>query len=92
MDATRSPELLRVPDVARALSVSRASVYRWIATGRLPGVRLGGPGSPLRVPAGELEEWLALSHVSPAERRVPERTGAVDGAAAAGPNDVKEET
>jgi excisionase family DNA binding protein len=85
MSATRSPELLRVREAAERLNVSRASVYRWIVEGRLPGVRLGGRGSPLRVPAGELEEWLVWSHVTPAERRVPEQVGVVDGAAAASP-------
>lgn len=71
MHATRSPELLRIPEAAERLNVSRASVYRWIEEGRLPAVQLGGRGSPLRVPTGELEEWLALSHVTPAERRAP---------------------
>ena len=58
MHATDSPELLRVPQVAERLGVSRASVYRWIDERRLPAVQLGGPGSPLRVPAAELSKWL----------------------------------
>ena len=68
MHATDSPELLRIPEVAERLNVSRASVYRWIEEGRLPAVRLGPRGSPLRVCSSELEEWLA-SHVTLAERR-----------------------
>jgi excisionase family DNA binding protein len=71
MHATASPELLRIPEAAERLNVSRASVYRWVAEGRLPAVQLGGRGSPLRVPTGELEEWLAASHVTSAERRAP---------------------
>jgi excisionase family DNA binding protein len=58
MYATQSPELLRIPQAAERLNVSRASVYRWIAEGRLPAVQLGGRGSPLRVSARELESWL----------------------------------
>jgi excisionase family DNA binding protein len=58
MHATRTPELLSVSHVASRLNVSRASIYRWIAEGRLPAVRLGPPGSPIRIPADELHEWL----------------------------------
>jgi excisionase family DNA binding protein len=50
--------LLRIPEVAERLHVSRASVYRWIEEGRLPAVQLGGRGSPLRILEGELEAWL----------------------------------
>jgi excisionase family DNA binding protein len=71
MPATQAPGFLRISEAAERLNVSRASVYRWIGQGRLPAVQLGGRGSPLRVPIGELEEWLALSHVTPAERRAP---------------------
>ena len=58
MHATRSPELLRIPEAAERLNVSRASVYRWITEGRLPAVRLGGRGAPLRIAEDELERWL----------------------------------
>jgi excisionase family DNA binding protein len=58
MDATRSSELLRIPEAAERLNVSRASVYRWIEEGRLPAVQLGGRGAPLRIPEAELGEWL----------------------------------
>jgi len=58
MHATESPELLRIPQVAERLNVYRASVYRWIDEGRLPAVRLGGRGAPLRVNAAELNAWL----------------------------------
>jgi len=58
MHATRSPELLRIPEAAERLNVSRASVYRWIDEGRLPAVQLGGRGAPLRIPEAELVVWL----------------------------------
>jgi len=50
--------LLTVPEVARRLRVSRQSVYRRIASGELPAVQLGGPGTPLRVDERELEAWV----------------------------------
>ncbi len=36
------PLLLRPDEVARRLSISRAAVYRLIANGTIPSVRLGG--------------------------------------------------
>jgi excisionase family DNA binding protein len=40
-------ELLRVRDVAALCKVQRRTVYRWIADGTLPTVRIGqGPGRP----------------------------------------------
>jgi hypothetical protein len=42
-----------------------------IASGALPAIKIGtGPRAPIRVDPAELDEWLALSHVSLAERRV----------------------
>lgn len=58
MHATRSPDLLSIPEAAERLNVSRASVYRWIEEGRLPAVQLGGRGAPIRVLADELDQWL----------------------------------
>jgi excisionase family DNA binding protein len=93
MHATRTAELLRVPEAAKRLNVSRASVYRWAHEGRLPAVQLGGPGAPLRIPAAELDEWIYSEYVgataaaAPAgprtERRVPVEP-AVDAPAPAG--------
>jgi excisionase family DNA binding protein len=76
--AIQTPELLRVTEAAERLNVSPASVYRWIDEGRVPAVRLGGPGSPLRVPTGELEDWLALGRVTPLSATRPTMTRAVD--------------
>jgi excisionase family DNA binding protein len=58
MRETRQVDLLRIPEAAERLNVSRASVYRWAHDGRLPCVQLGGQGSPLRIPADELEAWV----------------------------------
>jgi predicted DNA-binding transcriptional regulator AlpA len=47
-------------DVAEAVKVDRATVYRWIRLGRLP--------EPLRIEGGlrwrvrEMNEWLSQSH------------------------------
>jgi excisionase family DNA binding protein len=100
MHATRSPELLRIPEAAERLNVSRASVYRWIEEGRLPAVRLGGRGAPLRIPEAELGEWLEERRTSTdvgdhgiprphslAERRAPGATPAVEARQPAGDRD-----
>lgn len=36
------PRLLRVPEVAEALQVSRTTVYMILKSGELPSVRIGG--------------------------------------------------
>ena len=52
-------KLLTVGQVADRLQVSRWSVYRRVAEGQIPAVKLGtGPRAPLRVDADELEQWL----------------------------------
>jgi excisionase family DNA binding protein len=61
---------LTVPETAARLRVSRQTVYRAIAAGRLPAVQLGGPGAPLRVDERELEAWL---YQLPAERDGPQK-------------------
>lgn len=35
-------QLLRIRDVARYLNVSESTVWRWVRSGKLPSVRLGG--------------------------------------------------
>lgn len=39
---SNEPLLLRPEEVARRLSISRAAVYRLIANGTIPSIRLGG--------------------------------------------------
>lgn len=47
--------LLRVEEVAEMLSLGRSKTYQLIASGVLPGVRLG---RCVRVPADSLRRWL----------------------------------
>jgi excisionase family DNA binding protein len=49
--------LLRPREVASLLSVSRSTVYGWIATGNLPVVRLG-TSRVARVPLDALRDWI----------------------------------
>ena len=55
---------LRPTEVARACGVSRQTIYKLIADGELPSVRIG---NSVRVPADELHAYLAA-------RRRPGRT------------------
>ena len=50
--------MLRVPEVARALDVHRDTVYRRIARGDIPAIRLGDGKGSLRIPLDELKAWL----------------------------------
>ena len=98
MHAASSPELLRIPEAAEKLNVSRASVYRWIEEGRLPAIQLGGRGAPLRIPEAELDGWLMerrtnqaaggsspfSSPVDPAERGETSELGQSNSSAHAG--------
>ena len=47
--------LLTAEDVARRLSLGRATVYLMMASGELPTLR---KGRAVRVPAGALEAWI----------------------------------
>jgi excisionase family DNA binding protein len=49
--------LLRGPEVARELGISRALAYRWMAAGILPTVRISG-SKAIRVPRGALIAWI----------------------------------
>ncbi|MBA2359824.1 MAG: helix-turn-helix domain-containing protein [Actinobacteria bacterium] len=55
---TPDRQLLTVREAAARLAISEKSVRRRIKDGTILAVRLGGPGSALRVPADELERWL----------------------------------
>jgi excisionase family DNA binding protein len=73
------PPLLTVAEVAAALRVDVSTVYRAVREGRLRAVRLGGPGSSVRIPASALEELLSTASVSarhprPARPRVAGRS------------------
>ena len=63
MNETAVRELLSVEEVANRLGQSRQTIYRKIAAGELPAVRLGlGPHAPLRVPADELTDFIYGTH------------------------------
>lgn len=51
------PVLLTVPEVATRLRVSRVSVHRWIAEGRLTATRLGE--RVVRVSEQDLDAFIA---------------------------------
>jgi excisionase family DNA binding protein len=90
--------LLDVAQTARRLRLSEKQARRLIVKGEIPAYRLGGPGSAIRVSARELDSWLDLQRVSddgswqgqlragatPAERRAPESSPAVEAQAIAG--------
>ena len=48
-------QLLKVEEVASRLGLSRSFVYRLIAEGNLPAIRLG---KVIRVKVSELETWI----------------------------------
>ena len=47
--------LLRAPEAAEILGISRALAYRWMQDGTLPTVRVGGT---VRVPRELLLDWV----------------------------------
>ena len=49
-------KLLTIPEVARALSVSRARGYELVRRGLIPAVRIG---RQVRVHPDQLERWMA---------------------------------
>lgn len=49
---------LRVQDIAIALRVDKATVYREIAAGRLPSYRVGSGRGTIRVPRAAFSEYL----------------------------------
>ncbi|MGH2450817.1 MAG: helix-turn-helix domain-containing protein [Candidatus Limnocylindria bacterium] len=59
--ATPTLDALLTPgEVCAALRISRATFYRYVQSGDLRAVRLGGKaGSTIRIPAAELERLLA---------------------------------
>src|SRR5438876_789398 len=55
---------LTVDEAARALRVSRATVYKRIATGQMRAIRLGtGEKAPLRIAEDELDRYTLASTI-----------------------------
>jgi excisionase family DNA binding protein len=58
-DTKEREALMRVKDVAAILGQHPATVYRKIAAGELPSVRLGsGQQAAIRIPRASLARWL----------------------------------
>ena len=55
--AERFPQLMTIAEAARAARVSVPTLYRRVATGEVPAIRVGESG-PIRVPVDEFERWL----------------------------------
>ncbi len=55
-----TPLLLRIPEVARMLSLSRSRVYEMTQTGEMPHVRMG---KSVRVPHSALLRYIELRTV-----------------------------
>jgi excisionase family DNA binding protein len=55
---TADHDWLTVAEVAAELHCSEPTVRRRIRAGELPAVRLGGPGTAVRVPRAGLQAWL----------------------------------
>lgn len=55
-------ELLKPADVAQRLGVSRSWLYEAARQGRVPCLRLGGEGGPLRFSEEDLAAWLERNH------------------------------
>jgi excisionase family DNA binding protein len=56
--AEPAEKMLTVAEVAMRCHCSAHTIRRRIAAGELPAIRLGGPGTALRVPAAALNTWL----------------------------------
>lgn len=86
--------LLTLRETASALRCSERTVRRMIEDGRVPALRLGGPGTSLRVDESELARWL-FADVGPVAHSNPEWRGGAGSArsrsaAAPGPPNNKE--
>jgi excisionase family DNA binding protein len=59
MSVRESDELLKIGEVAEELRLHPMSVWRRVADGSLPCVRLGnGKAAPIRIPRRELDLYL----------------------------------
>jgi excisionase family DNA binding protein len=55
---THEGSLLTVKEAAALLGLHPMTVRKMIRQQRLPAVQIGGPGTSVRIPADELEQWL----------------------------------
>ncbi len=57
-EGEQAQKMLTVNQVAARIGQSKWSVYRKVAAGEIPAIRLGAGRSALRVREVELERWL----------------------------------
>ena len=62
--AQNEPELLRVADASRLMSLSRTKVYEMAEKGEIPVTRIG---SAIRIPRRKLLLWIEERTVSPTD-------------------------
>lgn len=76
MSFTVELEFLTVAEAARVWRVSPVTVYRKVAAGSIPAIRVGGGDGPIRIPASAVETSPAHVGDGPVERtRTPESGG-----------------
>ncbi len=63
-------KLLTIPEVARALNVSRARGYELVRRGLIPAVRIG---RQVRVHPDQLERWMAEGGTRPEHQQLESR-------------------
>jgi excisionase family DNA binding protein len=80
MTLTVERAYLTVTEAADLWRVSVPSVYRWVAAGRVPAIRVGGSG-PIRIPASAI---APPETDTPPERRAPGSAPAVEARAHGG--------
>lgn len=54
-EAKEAPELLRIPEAAALLAISRTKLYELVEQGAIPHVRVG---QSIRIPRRRLLAWL----------------------------------
>ena len=81
MSLTLPREFLTPAEAAAIWRVSVPTVYRHVAAGDIPHIRVGGCDGPIRIPAELFDS--PPSEAEPAERRDP--SGKVDSRRLAGP-------
>ena len=54
-----SERVLTVPEVAERLRINEETVRRWLRTGKIQGVRLGGTRAGYRIPESEVARLLS---------------------------------
>jgi len=64
-----SRRVLSVKEAAERLDVAPDTLYRWIARGEFPAVKIGnGPRPTVKIPVDRFEEWLEARSTGAGER------------------------